>query len=137
MHTPIPTVSQHMHRSPHTIGRDQPLARAHEVMRRNKIRHLPVLDGGVLVGVVSERDLHLVETLRDVDPEDVTVEEAMNGNVYVAAPDTPLVEVLETMASKKLGCAVLVQEQHVVGVFTTVDVCRAFAERLRASACDC
>lgn len=118
--------------APHSIGRDQPLTRAHELMREHHIRHLPVLDGGVLVGLLSDRDLHLVETLRDVDPARVDVEEAMSPVVYAVAPDTPLDDVLDQMADHKYGCAVVMEREHVVGIFTTSDVCRAFAALLRA-----
>lgn len=117
--------------SPHSIGRDQPLARAHAVMHDHKIRHLPVLHGGALVGVISDRDLRLIETLRGVDPAEVTVEEAMSSAVYAVTPDAALDEVVATMAEHKYGCAVILQNQHVVGIFTTVDACRALAELLR------
>jgi acetoin utilization protein AcuB len=132
MNKKMPVIRAHMTRSPHSIGRDQPLARAHAMMRAHKIRHLPVLDGGTLVGLLSERDLHLLETLRDVDPENVSVDEAMSPVVYAVGPDTPLDEVLEAMATHKYGCAVVFEHEHVVGIFTTSDVCRAFLELLRA-----
>lgn len=56
----------------------------------HQIRHLPVLDGGKLVGIVTQRDLHLVETLKGVDQQTVTVEEAMSQDVYTVEPETPL-----------------------------------------------
>jgi acetoin utilization protein AcuB len=132
----IPHIQKFMTTSPHSIGKDQTLARAHAVMREHSIRHLPVLDGGALVGLLSLRDAHLIETLKDVDAKTVTVEEAMSSVVYAVSPDAPLDEVASTMAEHKYGCAVIMQNHHVVGVFTTVDVCRALAEllhgRLRA-----
>ena len=131
MTKPIPKIQAHMTTSPHSIGRDQPLARAHALMREHQIRHLPVLEGGKLLGVLSERDLRLIETLRDVDPAKVTVEEAMSNEVYAVAPDAPLDEVVEAMAKHKYGCAVVLQNQHVVGIYTTVDVCRSLSELLR------
>src|SRR5262245_29890409 len=115
---------------PHTIGRDQNLAQAHKMMRANDIRHLPVLDGGALVGVLSDRDLHLIETLRDVDVEQVIVEEAMTPNVYTISPDTLLDEVVREMARHKYGSAVVMDHGKVVGVFTTVDALGALAELL-------
>jgi acetoin utilization protein AcuB len=132
MTKPIPKIQAHMTTSPHSIGRDQPLLQAHAVMREHKIRHLPVLEGGELLGVISDRDLHLIETLRDVDPAKVTVEEAMSTEVYAVKPDAALDDVVETMAKHKYGCAVVIQNHHVVGIFTTVDVCRSLAELLRS-----
>jgi acetoin utilization protein AcuB len=115
---------------PHSIGRDQPLARAHEFLNEHKIRHLPVLDGGTLVGVLTDRDLHLIETLRDVDPTLVLVDEAMSTEVFSVGPDAPLDEVVSAMAEHKYGCAVVLSNHHVVGIFTTVDACRALSELL-------
>jgi acetoin utilization protein AcuB len=127
---PIPTIQKYMTTSPHSIGLDQTLAHAHSMMLDHGIRHLPVLTGGRLVGMVTDRDLRLVESLKDVDPKTVKVEDAMSTIVYSVTPDTPLDEVLQTMAEHKYGSAVVMQNHKVVGIFTTVDVCRSFAEML-------
>jgi acetoin utilization protein AcuB len=116
---------------PYSIGPDQKLSRAHDVMREHRVRHLPVLLGGKLVGVLTDRDLHLIETLRDVDPHKVTVEEAMSQMPYSVSPDAPLDEVCVEMAEHKYGCAVIIQNDKVVGVLTTVDISRALADLLR------
>lgn len=130
MSKPIPTIQKFMTTSPHSIGVEQPLSKAHAVMRELAIRHLPVLHGGRLVGMLTDRDLHLVESLVGVDPTKVKVEEAMAPMVYSVGPDAPLDEVVSTMAEHKYGSAVVMQNEKVVGIFTTVDVCRALAELL-------
>lgn len=106
------------------------MERAHRMMREHRFRHLPVLTGGKLVGLLSDRDLNLIETLRDVDPTKVLVEEAMTSLPYTVSPDAPLDEVVATMAEHKYGCAVVMQNGQLVGIFTTVDACRALAEML-------
>jgi acetoin utilization protein AcuB len=126
----IPTVQKYMTTSPHTIGEEQPMSVAHRMLRDHNIRHLPVLREGSVVGLVSDRDLHLIETLKDVDPRKVSVGEAMSQDPYVVSPDASLDEVVLTMAEKKYGSAVVAQHAKVVGIFTTVDACRAFAELL-------
>jgi acetoin utilization protein AcuB len=113
--------------TPLTIGRAQTLAAAHILMRARRVRHLPVLDGGKLVGLVSQRDLHLVETLKDVDPTAVLVEEAMSEAPYTVGPGTPLAKVAETMVRRRYGSAVIVERGRVVGMFTTVDALRALS----------
>lgn len=126
----IPTIQKYMTTSPHSVGKDQTLAQAHRFLRDERIRHLPVLDGGTLVGMVTERDLALIETLEGVDATKVTVEDAMSTEVYSVSPDAPLNEVVLEMAEKKYGSAVVVQNHKVVGIFTTVDACRALGELL-------
>jgi acetoin utilization protein AcuB len=127
----IPTIQKYMTTSPHSIGVEQTLAEAHKRLREFSIRHLPVLRGGKLVGMVTERDLHLVETLRDVDAANMEIEQAMSENVYAVPPDTALDEVVDEMARQKYGSAVIMQNGKVVGIFTTVDACRALGELLR------
>ena len=124
------TIGQRMTKTPHLIGVEQSLRVAHDLMRKYEIRHLPVLHGGKLIGLVSLRDLHLVETLRDVDPETVRVEDAMTQDVYAVGAKTPLKEVVNEMARRKLGSAVVVEGATVVGVFTTVDALEVLAELL-------
>lgn len=126
----IPRIDEYMTPSPHSIGKEQSLAQAHHLMRAHQIRHLPVLAAGSLVGVVSDRDLHLIETLRDVDPSKVTVEEAMSPSVYTVTPKASLEEVVREMAQHKYGCVVVTDDGKVVGVFTTVDAMRAFVDLL-------
>lgn len=104
---------------------------AHRMMREHRIRHLPVLRGSKVVGIVSDRDLNMVETLVDVDPRLVLVAEAMTQDPYLVSPEAPLDEVVGTMADKKYGSAVVTQNNKVVGIFTTVDACRAFSDLLQ------
>lgn len=116
---------------PHTIGDEQTLANARERMRHWGVRHLPVLRGGHLVGVLSSRDIVLVESLPGVDLERVTVDDAMTEDPWTVTADASLREVAGTMAERKLGAAIVVEtsgSDAVVGVFTTTDALRALAE---------
>jgi acetoin utilization protein AcuB len=126
----MPTVSRYMTLAPVTIAPDQPMTSAHRLMRAGHLRHLPVIDGGRLVGIVSDRDLHLLETLKDVDPEEVSVEEAMTRDVYVVPPATPLTEVIATMAERRLGSAVVMGSHGLEGLFTSTDALRALLDVL-------
>jgi len=115
------TVQQFMTKSPHTIGQDEPLSAAHKLMRENDIRHLPVLAGDKLVGIVSQRDLHLIESLKDVDQSTVQVSEAMSADVYTVGPRASIRKIVSEMATHKYGSAVVMEHDQVVGVFTTID----------------
>src|SRR4051812_19032253 len=81
-----PEVREYMTHAFHTIGPNQSLAAARRLMREQDVRHLPVLDGGAIVGLLSERDRLVVESLPGVNPTDVRVEEAMVQDVFTVAP---------------------------------------------------
>lgn len=127
------TIRSHMARRPRTIASTATLGQAHRLMRTHDIRHLPVLKRGKLVGIVSVRDLHLIETLQDVDPERVAVEDAMTPEPYTVSPNARLQEVVEKMAEHKWGSAVVVERGKVVGMFTTTDALRLLGSLLRPS----
>lgn len=121
------TVEHFMTHAPHTIGHDQPLSEAHRLMREHGIRHLPVLDRGKLVGVLSLRDLHFFETLADVDPDRICVSEAMSTDTYTVGPRTTLRRVAAEMADHRYGSVVVVDKERVIGILTTVDGMRALS----------
>jgi acetoin utilization protein AcuB len=125
-----PLVKHYMTESPLSIDADHTLDRAHELMRAHRIRHLPVLRGGSLVGLLAQRDLHLIEALSDVKPSEVKVEEAMTELPYVVGVDAPLAEVVAMMLEHKYGSAVVMEGAEVVGMFTTTDALRALHEKL-------
>jgi acetoin utilization protein AcuB len=109
----------------HTIAPARPLAAAARTMRDHHIRHLPVLEGGKVVGMLSQRDIYLIESLPGVDPTEVRVEEAMVQDVFSVTPETPVGEAIERMIEQKIGSAIVAEGEHVVGVFTTIDALRA------------
>ena len=116
-----PSVDHYMHRFPHTIDADESLEAAHKLMRTYQIRHLPVMSDGDLVGLLSQRDLLLIETLKDVVPSRVPVRDAMARKPFVTAPSDPIDKVAAEMAANRIGSAVVVEEGEVIGIFTTVD----------------
>jgi acetoin utilization protein AcuB len=130
---PIPAVSYYMQK-PITIERTASLADAQRVMRQYQIRHLPVLEGGNLVGVVTQRDLHLLESVGEADVENSKVDEAMTEHPFIVTSDAALDEVLDIMADHKYGSVIVMGHTGVEGIFTAADACRVFAEMLRDQA---
>jgi acetoin utilization protein AcuB len=125
-----PTVRQYMTPAPCTIARNQPLTIAQRTMSEHGIRHLAVLDGELVVGVLSERDLLRAQALPGTNPTDVRVEEAMVPDPYVVTPDTPVAEVAQTLMERKIGSAIAMEDDHPVGVFTTNDALRVLTDLL-------
>lgn len=119
------TVGEWMTKSPWTIRHDAMLTDAHRMMRDHRIRHLPVLRAGTLVGIVSQRDLYFVETLSNVDPGNTRVDEAMTADPFVVRPERSLANVARTLLEHRWGSAVVADGDRILGVFTTTDALRA------------
>ena len=126
--TPDPwSVGAIMTNQPVTVGRQESLTTAHRLMRSHDIRHLPVLEHGDLVGIVSQRDLLFLETIRGIDVDKDLVEDAMTTDTYAVSPDTPVATVAREMARKRYGCAVIMERGRVAGIFTATDALRIVA----------
>ncbi|MFT3925184.1 MAG: CBS domain-containing protein [Myxococcales bacterium] len=124
-----PQVCDYMTVAPHSVGLDQSLATAVRRMHEHKLRHLPVLEGGALRGIISERDVALAESF-GLDPSQVSVEEAMTAEPYTVTPNAPLGHVARAMAAHKYGCAVVTEGTELRGILTTTDAMRALADTL-------
>ena len=125
--TPIETLMTVL---PYTVGSQQTVDYARSLMAQHGIRHLPVLHGGQLDGIVSERDLALATSLDGVDPSKSTVEEAMTSNPYAVPRGARLGAVIREMADHKYGSALVVEGNSVVGIFTVSDAVAIFARVL-------
>lgn len=128
----IPSVAEYMTPNPHSIGLRQSLAQAYAFMREKNLRHLPVLAGAKLVGLIADPDLRTFELLKGVDLSALTVEKAMTPVPYSVTETTRLDEVAKVMAAHKYDVAVVTRDAAVVGVFTSTDAVRALADILQA-----
>lgn len=128
----MPKIEKFMTAFPHTIGIDIPLKKGLEMMRQYRVRHLPVEDGGTLVGILSDRDVKLASSFEGSD--ECTVEDAMTPEPYTVTPQTPVDHVVLEMAEHRYGCAIVRQENgKVVGIFTATDGLRVLGEILKGN----
>ena len=119
------TIDNFMTKHVQTVEASCTLREVYAIMRDRKIRHLPVLEAKRLVGIVSERDLTLVETFGYVNSETLAVAEVMSEEVFVVEPTASVRAVARRMAREKLGSAVIVSGGNVIGIFTVIDALRA------------
>jgi len=126
--------------SPVTIAPSTSVHEAQALMQQRKIRHLPVLQDGRLVGMISDRDIRLVLpspatslTVWEIRHllEKLTAGEVMTYFVMTTTPDCPVTEAVGRMLGHKVGALPVVADRQVVGILTRTDVLRAF-RRLHA-----
>ena len=107
-----------------TIAPDATLGRVCEVMQARNIRHLPVLEGGRLVGVITDRDVHGATTklcFTPSQPEGV-VRDAMATPAKTAHPLDPVEDAARTMRALKIGCLPVLDGGRLVGIVTGIDL---------------
>ncbi len=126
----MPAISQYMTREPYTIPSSSTAATARAVMQNHLVRHLPILDGVELVGVIADIELAAMARVPGVDLDDLGVARVMTKPVTVWG-SAPLDEVAELMSENKVDCVVVLGGHGVQGIFTATDACRALSELLQ------
>lgn len=128
---PSRQIQNHMTKALVVVESTHTVDEAARLMRRHRVRHLPVVDAkGKLAGIVSQRDLLIVQSIPDVDAREVAVSEAMNRDVYCVQPDAALEKVARTMAENRYGACVIANKGTLLGLFTTTDALQLLAHHL-------
>jgi CBS domain-containing membrane protein len=119
--------------SPVTLKPEDTLDLANDVISLGRIRHIPVLDDGRLVGLLSERDLigaaanqifGLKQKSKAALLKTVLIKDIMKKKVITVTPDTTIKDAAHLMATKKIGCVPVLTEGALVGLLTTTDILR-------------
>jgi len=124
-----------------TLGADDDLPKADELMRLNRLRHLPVVDGKKLAGLITHRDLLRLQTellarlgsTGDADEEvfiPLTARDLMNEDVATTSSDTPAVDAAKRLLAQRYGCLPVVDGEELVGIITESDFLKWSIEQL-------
>src|SRR4051812_17653897 len=117
---------------PHHIDVGASLTAAAQMMEEHAIRHLPVFERGDIIGVISQRDLQRAHPPgHPLSSEtELVVGDLCTIPPYFVDVSDPLDRVLDAMADKRLGSALVLKEGDLVGVFTAVDAYRLLTDML-------
>jgi CBS domain-containing protein len=119
--------------NPATLDRNETLDLPDSIMNLGRVRHMPVVEDGKVIGVLSQRDLFrsalivalgfgrkttsaLIKTIR--------VKEVMTQNVIIITPEASVKEAARVMIEKKIGCLPVVESDKLVGLITETDILR-------------
>lgn len=121
-------VSEFMTAMPHSIGEDIELTKAKEMMDQYSCHHLPVLKGGHLVGIISDRDVRAAE---NANPDgEMTIGQIMSDEPVVVQPEQDVYQVAILMHQKKIGSVIVsATDKSPWGIFTATDALRYFTEK--------
>jgi acetoin utilization protein AcuB len=138
-------VKERMKRDPVTVKKDDSFRYALKLIRKEGIRHLPVLDGKKVVGIITDRDLRQSApspaTTLEVHElnyllERLKVEAIMTKKVITVAPDSSLLEAAKLLLAHKIGCLPVVEQEELVGIITEGDMLRALVDLVQRAAGD-
>ena len=130
-------VKNSMTREVVTLSPEATAGEALALCRERRIRHLPVLEGGQLAGILSDRDLRsatpaLGDPVRAAALEEIRISDVMTRDVVSARPDDPIEEAANRMREKRIGCLPVVEEGTLVGIVTSSDVMEALVHLMGA-----
>jgi CBS domain-containing membrane protein len=121
-----------------TLGLNDKLSVADELMQTERIRHLPIVnEDGRVVGIVSQRDLFfnaLVQALgfgstsHDRILSSILVKEVMTENVVTTTPEALVTDAARVMVDRKIGCLPVIQNDALVGILSESDIVSAVAK---------
>ncbi|MDN3512064.1 MAG: CBS domain-containing protein [Candidatus Jettenia sp. CY-1] len=120
-----------------TLNADAKLGFANDIMYLGRIRHLPVMKGEDIVGILSQRDLYrasltsILTNWRENKEflDSIKVSEVMTKNVTTVSPDTTVEEAAKIMIDKKVGCLPVVKDRNkLIGLITETDVLQYFID---------
>ncbi len=121
-------VEEIMSEHPYAIEADQTVREAMHRLMSLDIRHLPVLDDGVLVGMLSDRDVRTIATEsltgEAADQLSAPVSDVMTSDPISVSPETEIGEVIDLMLEHRVGALPVVAEDKLVGIVSYVDVLR-------------
>lgn len=122
---------------------DTTLPAANALMKERRIRHLPVVENGRLIGIVSRGDLREASISASINADQyelhfmlnrLTVGKLMTRKVFTTTPDAPIVHAAEVMTDNKIaGLPVVDAENAVIGIVTESDLLKMLVRKLRES----
>lgn len=132
-------VEQRMNKNVVTLTGDRSLRDAITFMRKHRIRHIPVVEAGRVVGILTDRDIKraspsllsgISQDLFDKVLDETKVSQVMTRNPFTVTPSTSLKDVAKVLADHKYGAVPVVEGGKLVGIITETDMMRALYDMM-------
>ncbi len=122
-----------MTQSPLYVEANATIEDAKALMAEHSIRHLPVMENGVLEGILSERDIKYASLPghRPTEDELLTVADLCPTRAYIADINDPLNKVVEIMTEQHIAEVIVLKDGELAGIYTNADCCKVLSELLK------
>ena len=115
--------------SPVTVSSSTSMPDLMAIMKNYEIRHIPVVDNDVAVGIISDRDLKMMMNVEGASA--LQAGDLMHEDPFTVESGTSLEQVVLEMSKNKIGSAIVNNDGNIVGIFTSTDALNALVEVLR------
>lgn len=119
--------------NPITAHENDPVEALANLMRKNSIRHIPIMKGDQVVGIVSDRDIKVLEGLQVQDKHLVCARHIMSPDPIAVDASTSIDHVALEMSKRKIGSVIVYEGGKFLGIFTSTDALNALVEIVRAA----
>ncbi|MEF3077561.1 CBS domain-containing protein [Winogradskyella poriferorum] len=136
----IPPISEIMSKNIIALNRDDDLETAEILFKRHKIRHIPVVNGEIIIGMLSYSDLLRISFADAVfdNEEEVdtlvynmfTIDQVMVKNVVTVSPTATVKDVAKILSEKEFHALPVVEDGSLVGIVTTTDLLKYLLKQL-------
>ena len=122
-----------------TLNREQTLRDAWEMMRIHRIRQIPIVDGAIMVGIVTDRDVRraMPSLFNKMDEKEfdrvldtTPIERVMTKEPFAIRPEDSLRKALDLMLEHRVGGLPVIEDARLVGILTETDFLRLLRDRL-------
>lgn len=121
-------VRECMSHLPAEADRRDPVSEVVRHMREQRCHHVPIMDGPHLYGIVSREDLHELALSAGKPADELVTGDVCTRDLLTVEPMTPIVEVAKAMIERRVGSALVMDGDVLVGIFTGTDAVRILAE---------
>jgi CBS domain-containing protein len=122
-------VSELMTKQPTTVAPDTTLGEVAVLMKQEDCGSIPVVEGGRLVGIVTDRDIVVRGVAAGVDPKTQRVSKVMSSDPVTVGPDEDVVDAEKKMADRQIRRLPVVEGGKLIGIIVTAQIARAGNER--------
>ena len=130
MINPRAPIRQFMTSPIRTVAPDTALSEARELMAELRIRHLPGVSEGRILGIVTARNVLVVDDFGVFGAQDVLVQAAMTGEPMCVPSDCAIRDVVHTMAREEIDAVLIVDGGTLLGIFTDRDALKLLSMSL-------
>lgn len=121
-------LKDYINKEPVSIHCEETLVKAENLMMMKNCRHLPVTEKGKVIGVISDRDLKILNCMNNLPREEKKLKDILNPEFYTVEIDTNIADVVKKIYNERIDYALVMKNGNFIGIITHIDILQAFLD---------